>query len=117
MRALIFSVVGLLGADRVSQSPADPAHVVQSLVHTLLDVFDATRDLYNTLRNKEKRDIETSIRSRGYPDSRRIEYVDETASDEGIVLDKAAVRKQFEIGLSDVGTQFAIGDGMKKNLV
>ncbi|KAF2273641.1 uncharacterized protein EI97DRAFT_383206, partial [Westerdykella ornata] len=90
--------------------PADPAHVVQALVHTLLDVFDATRDLYNTLKNKEKRDLENSLRSRGYPDSRKIEYVDETASDEGIVLDKAAVRKQFEIGLSDVGDLFAIGD-------
>jgi hypothetical protein len=97
---------------RLQTLSVDPANVVQSLVHTLLDVFDATRDLYNTLRDKEKRDFEKSLRSRGYTDSRRIDYADdETASDEGIVLDKAAVTKQFDIGLNDIGPQFAIGDG------
>jgi hypothetical protein len=76
-------------------------------------VFDATRDLYNTLRNKEKRDYESSLRSKGYPDSRRIEYIDEDdfGSDEGIVIDKAAVKRQFDDGLQDIGSQFAIGDG------
>lgn len=92
----------------------DPANVVQSLVYTLLDVFDATRDLYNTLRKKERRDYERSLRSRGYPESRKLEYVDddEYASDEGIVMDKAAVTRQFDIGFQDIGTPFAVGDGM-----
>lgn len=92
----------------------DPANVVQSLVYTLLDVFDATRDLYNTLKNKERRDYENSLRSRGYPESRRIEFVDEDdfGSDEGIVMDKAAVTRQLEIGLHEVGAPFAVGDGV-----
>jgi len=88
----------------------DPANVVQALVYTLLDVFDATRDLYITLRAKEKRDYEYDLRSRGY--RRKIDHVeDELQGDGEIVLDKAAVKRQFEIGYSDVGAQFAIGDG------
>jgi hypothetical protein len=86
---------------------------VQSLVYTLLNVFDATRDLYDTLRSKERRDYERSLRSRGYPESRRLEYVDnDYTNDEGIVMDKAAVMRQFDIGFQDVGAPFAVGDGM-----
>ncbi|KAF2741323.1 hypothetical protein EJ04DRAFT_480599 [Polyplosphaeria fusca] len=96
----------------VANPPADPANVIQALVYTLLDVFDATRDLYNTLRNKERRDYEQSLRSRGYPESRRIDIVDDDkiANDESIVFDKAAVTREFEIGYQDVGNYFAVGD-------
>lgn len=83
---------------------------MQALVYTLLDVFDASRDLYNTLRNKERRDYEDSLRSKGY--SRRVEYVeDDFGSDEGIVMDKAAVTRQFDLGRDEVGSTFAVGDG------
>lgn len=91
----------------------DPTNVVQSLVYTLVDVLDATRDLYITLRNKEERDRERDFKARGYCDVRSSEYVDgEDASDESIVLDKAAVTRHFEIGVEEIGPQFAIGDGM-----
>jgi hypothetical protein len=79
------------------QSPAvDPANIVQSLVYTLLDVFDSTRDLHQTLRVKEKRDYESSLRSKGYPSSRRIEYVEDESlgKDEDLVMDKAAVKRR-----------------------
>ena len=87
---------------------------MQALVYTLQDVLDAARDLHQTLRHKEKRDLELKLRSKGYPESRRIEYVedDELGTDESIVLDKAAVTRQFEIGFQDIGGQFAIGDGI-----
>ncbi|KAF2192795.1 hypothetical protein K469DRAFT_694838 [Zopfia rhizophila CBS 207.26] len=90
----------------------DPANVVQALVQTLLDVFEATRDLYKTLRSKEKRDHDKLLRSKGYPDTRRSEYVDEddAVDDESILLDKAAVTREFEIGFQDLGAQFAVGD-------
>ena len=83
-------------------------------MYTLLDVLDATRDLFQTLRVKEQRDYELALRSKGYPTSRRIEYVeDETlGKDEDLVMDKAAVTRQFEIGFRKTGVQFAIGDGM-----
>lgn len=91
---------------------ADPANVTQALVYTLLDVFDATRDTLITLRKKEIRDREDRLRARGYPESRRIEYVDEESlgSDEGVVLDKSAVTREFELGFQGIGAQFAIGD-------
>ena len=81
-------------------------------MYTLLDVLDATRDLFQTLRVKEQRDYESTLRSKGYPTSRRIEYVeDETfGKDEDLVMDKAAVTRQFEIGFQKTGVQFAIGD-------
>ncbi|KAF2007185.1 hypothetical protein P154DRAFT_516963 [Amniculicola lignicola CBS 123094] len=88
----------------------DPAHVVQSLVSTLLDVFDATRDLYATLRAKEKREYEHNLRSRGYSESRKFEIADEDISDNDLILDKAAVTRTYEDGVQDIGVQFAIGD-------
>jgi hypothetical protein len=89
---------------------ADPANVVESLVNTLLDVFDATRDLYQTLKSKQRRDHEHNLRSRGY--RRSIDYVDDGPDgEEEIVIDKAAVLRRLDIGLADVGAQFAIGDG------
>jgi hypothetical protein len=85
--------------------------VVQALVYTLLDVFDAARDTYQTLSAKEKRDYEQTLRSKGYPTSRRIEYIEESLADDGsIVLDKAAVTRQFEIGYQTIGAHFAVGD-------
>jgi hypothetical protein len=96
------------------QNPTvDPANVVQALVDTLLDVFDATRDLYETLTVKEQRDYEQNLRSKGYPASRRIEYVkdERLGSDEAIVTDKAVVTRQFEIGYQTMGAEFAVGDG------
>lgn len=90
---------------------ADPANVTQALVYTLLDVFDATRDTLITLRQKEKRDKEDYLRANGYLDSRRSEYTDEEfGSDDGVVLDKNAVTREFEIGFQDIGAQFAVGD-------
>lgn len=91
---------------------ADPANVIQALVYTLLDVFDATRDTLITLRQKERRDREDRLRAKGYPDSRRFEYVDEEnlAGEEGVVLDKNAVTREFELGFQDIGAQFAVGD-------
>lgn len=96
----------------VTIAPVEPAHVLQTLVNTLLDVFDATRDLHQTLTVKEQRDYELSLRSKGYPSSRRIEYVVDgrLGSDEAIVLDKAAVTRQFELGYQALGVEFAIGD-------
>jgi len=101
--------------DRPQNPPDDPANVVQSLVNTLLDVFDATRDLYGTLTAKEQRDYEENLRSKGYPASRRIEYVkdDRLGSDEAIVTDKAVVMRQMDIGCETLGAQFAMGDGMR----
>jgi hypothetical protein len=86
---------------------------VQALVYSLLDVFDATRDLSQTLRVKEKRDYELTLRSKGYPPSRRIDYVEDKGlgQDEDLIMDKAAVTRQFEIGFQKIGARFAIGDG------
>ena len=98
---------------------ADSVHVAQSLVYALLDVFDATKDLYQTLREKDKRDYEQSLRTRGYPSGRRIDYVDDDAPDSGgesLVMDKAAVTRQFEIGLDEIGSPFAVGDGKSISL-
>ena len=97
----------------MQKPPVDPANVVQSLVYTLLDVFDATRDLHQTLKAKEKRDYEQSLRSRGYPVGRRFDIVDEKddGGDESLVMDKAAVNRQFELGLREIGPTFAVGDG------
>jgi hypothetical protein len=82
-------------------------------VYTLLDVFDATRDLYETLTVKEQRDYEQNLRSKGYPASRRIAYVNDErlGSDEAIVTDKAVVTRQFDIGFKTLGEGFAQGDG------
>ncbi|CAI6336814.1 unnamed protein product [Periconia digitata] len=92
----------------------DPANVVQALVYTLLDVFDATRDLHQTLRAKERRDYEENLRSRGRSSSRQLDYYagdeENDKGDESLALDRSAVNRQFEIGLRDVGTQFAVGD-------
>jgi hypothetical protein len=87
---------------------------MQALVYTLLNVFDATRDLYQTLTIKEQRDYEQNLRAKGYPSSRRIEYVedDRLGSDGVIAMDRAAVTRQFEIGYQILGTEFAVGDGM-----
>jgi len=100
------------GANGLQNPTADPANVVQALVYTLLDVFDAARDLHLTLKSKEKRDYEQRLRSKGYPQSRKIEYIeDDLSTDDSIVLDKAAVTRQFEIGYQDIGSPFAVGDG------
>lgn len=91
----------------------EPTNVVQALVNTLLDVFDATRDLYQTLSIKEQRDYELSLRAKGYPPSRHVEYVEDErlGSEEAIALDKATVTRQFETGYQIIGVDFAIGDG------
>ncbi|OAG26440.1 hypothetical protein CC77DRAFT_1004389 [Alternaria alternata] len=96
----------------IANPTVDPVHVVQALVDTLLDVFDATRDLYETLTVKEQRDYEQNLRSKGYPASRRIEYVkdERLGSDEAIVTDKAVVTRQFDIGYQTIGVEFAEGD-------
>jgi hypothetical protein len=86
---------------------------MQNLVYTMLDVFDATRDLHQTLSMKEQRDYELRLRAKGYPNSRGIEFVkdSELSGEEAIMMDKTAVKRQFETGLREVGPQFAIGDG------
>ena len=80
----------------------------------MLDVFDATRDLYRTLSNKDKRDYELQLRSKGYPGSRRLEFVDdaEINGTRAILTDKLALLRRYENGLRDVGSGFAIGDGL-----
>ena len=87
---------------------------MQALVCTLLDVFEATRDLYRTLTTKEQREYEQNLRAKGYPVSRRVEYVNDErlGSDEAFVTDKAAVTRQFDIGYQALGAEFAMGDGM-----
>lgn len=83
---------------------------MQALVNTLLDVFDASRDLYQTLKSKQRRDYEHNLRSRGY--RRSVDYVDDGPDgEEEIIMDKAAVLRTFDVGLDEVGTQFAVGDG------
>ncbi|KAF1831846.1 hypothetical protein BDW02DRAFT_581755 [Decorospora gaudefroyi] len=96
----------------VANPPINPANVMQALVYTLSDVFDATRDLYQTLTIKEHRDYEQNLRSKGYPTSRRVEYVKDESlgSDEAIVLDKIAVTQRFEDGYRALGEEFAMGD-------
>ena len=83
-------------------------------MYTLLDVFDATRDLYQTLTNKDKRELELHLRAKGYSgSSRQLNYVDDAGASgkRGILTDKLAVLKRFEDGLRDVGDGFAVGDG------
>jgi hypothetical protein len=91
---------------------------MQALVYSLLDVFDATRDLYQTLTNKEQRDYEQNLRIKGYPVSRRIEYVkdERLGSDETIGMDRSTVTRQFEIGYQALGVEYAVGDGMSSSL-
>ncbi|PVH93028.1 hypothetical protein DM02DRAFT_721870 [Periconia macrospinosa] len=92
----------------------DPSNVVQALVYTLLDVFDATRDLYQTLRLKEKRDYEQSLRAKRL--SRELEYLRDEEEEEGergdesLALDRSAVKRRFEVGVREVGGKFAVGD-------
>lgn len=97
----------------LQESHIDPVNILQTLVYTLLDVLDATRDLYQTLKVKERREYEQILRAKGYPNSRRIEYVEADGfdGDEAIVVDKAATKRQFEVGNENIGAQFAIGDG------
>lgn len=99
--------MGVVGAT------ADPANVAQALVHTLLEVFDATRDLHHTLSLKEKREYEQSRRARRYSSGRNIDFIDDEdtrGGSDSLVMDKAAVTRQFEIGFDEFGVQFAIGD-------
>ncbi|KAJ4984138.1 hypothetical protein SVAN01_10370 [Stagonosporopsis vannaccii] len=92
----------------------DPTDVLQGIVYKLLDVFDATRDLYQTLSNKDKRDYELQLRSKGYPSSRKLEFVDgtEVNGNRAILTDKLALLRRYEDGLRDVGSEFAIGDAL-----
>lgn len=82
-------------------------------MYTLLDVFDATRDLHETLTTKEKRDYELQLRSKGYPSSRKLEFIDDNAANgnRAILTDKLALLRRYEDGLRDVGSDFAVGDG------
>lgn len=82
-------------------------------MYTLLEVFDATRDLYQTLINKDKRDLEQKLRSNGYPSSRKLEFIDdaEVNGNRAILTDKLALLRRYEDGLRDVGSEFAVGDG------
>lgn len=87
---------------------------MQALVYTLSDIFDATRDLYRNLTIKEQREYEQNLRVKGYPATRRVEYVkdERLGSDEAITTDKSTVVRQFEIGYQVLGAEFAMGDGM-----
>ncbi|KAF2632605.1 hypothetical protein BU25DRAFT_405926 [Macroventuria anomochaeta] len=86
--------------------------VLQGLVYTLLDVFDATRDLYQTLTNKDKRDYELQLRLKGHPSSRKLESIDDTkvSGNRAILTAKLALLRRYEDGLRDVGSEFAVGD-------
>lgn len=82
-------------------------------MYTLLEVFDATKDLYETLITKDKRDYELELRSKGIPTSRELEIIDDQAANgnRAILTDKLAVLRRYEDGLRDVGSEFAVGDG------
>ncbi|KAF3000776.1 hypothetical protein E8E13_005190 [Curvularia kusanoi] len=88
--------------------------VLQSIVYTLLDVFDATRDLYQTLTAKDKREVEFQMRAKGFSGTRQLEYLDdaEVSGKRGILTDKLAVLRRYEDGLRDAGDGFAIGDAL-----
>ncbi|KAF1934052.1 uncharacterized protein M421DRAFT_111689 [Didymella exigua CBS 183.55] len=100
-----------MGAPSHSREPTD---VLQGVVFTLLEVFDAARDLYQTLTNKEKKDLEKKLRSKGYPSSRKLEVIDDTEVDgnRAILTDKLALLRRYEDGLRDVGPAFAVGDAL-----
>lgn len=107
---------------RASLSEQNAHNVVEALVYTLYDSCDAARDLYQTLKIKEKRDYEQSLRSKGYPSSRRIEFVDDESfgKDANFALEKVAITQQFEVGYRKYGEQFLVGDctfGTKCGLV
>ncbi|EOA81684.1 uncharacterized protein SETTUDRAFT_98284, partial [Exserohilum turcica Et28A] len=91
---------------------ADPANIVESLVYILADVFDATKDLYRSLTIKEQKEYEQNLRAKGYPPSRRVEYVREESlgSEDAIMTDKSTVIRQFEKGYHAMGSEFARGD-------
>ncbi|KAF2199024.1 hypothetical protein GQ43DRAFT_465140 [Delitschia confertaspora ATCC 74209] len=101
-----------------SKSQVDPANVVEALVYSLLEAFDATRDLYKTLRIKEKRDHEELKRLKGYPESPISDHLDDDAAagNASIVLDKAAVKHEFSNGFDSLGPPFAVGDVASKIL-
>lgn len=98
-------------ADMLPQTlqPSTP-DLQQAILYTLLDVFDAARDLYQTLAIKERRD---NARAKGYVSSRNVELVDDAEDNgtRGILTDKLAVLKRYEDGLRVVGEEVAIGDG------
>lgn len=100
-----------MGARTHSHEPTD---LLQGIVYTLLEVFDATRDLYQTLTNKDKRDHEQKLRSNGYPSSRKLEFIDaaEVNGNRAILTDKLALLRRYEDGLRDVGATFAVGDAL-----
>lgn len=88
-------------------------------MYTLLEVFDATRDLYETLTKKDKRDHEQHLRSKGYPNSRKLEFIDDSGANgnRAILTDKLALLRRYEDGLRDVGSEFAVGDGKDNYLL
>lgn len=92
---------------------SESTDILQGLVYTLLEVFDATKDLYQTLTNKDKRDFELQLRSKGYPVTRKLEFIEdnEVNGTRAILTDKLALLRRYEDGLRDVGSEFAIGDG------
>lgn len=96
----------------------DHGSSVQALVHILLDVFDATQDLYQTLAIKEERDYDNRLRSKGYPSSRQVDYIkdENLGSEEQILQDKKAVKRQYDIGHLEFGIEFARGDGKEASL-
>lgn len=83
-------------------------------MYILADVFDATKDLYRSLTIKEQKEYEQNLRAKGYPPSRRVEYVREESlgSEDAIMTDKSTVIRQFEKGYHAMGSEFARGDGM-----
>lgn len=87
--------------------------MLQGIVYALLEVFDATRDLYETLTTKDKRDYELQLRSKGIPASRKLEIIEDNAANgnRAILTDKLALLRRYEDGLRDVGSDFAVGDG------
>jgi len=97
----------------------DHTSVVQALVYTLFDVFDAARDLYETLAIKELRGYEGNLRTKGYSSSKRVEYVkyENLGHEEKILMDKAAVKRQFDLGYLKFGTEFATGDSFAHTLL
>jgi hypothetical protein len=92
-----------------------PENVTETLLKSLLETFTATRDLHKTLRVKEKRDHEAIKMLKGYPDSRHNYCVErddmDTAGEDAIRRDEAAVKREFQRGYDNLGLRYADGDG------
>jgi hypothetical protein len=83
------SALAPLDERSLPQPTIDPAGAMQNLVYTMLDVFDATKDLHQTLTIKDQREYELRLRSKGYSSTKGLEFVrdGELTGEEAIMMD------------------------------